>query len=321
MILCLGTTPAIGRVMVFEEVRRGGVNRAARVTEVAAGKAINAAKVAHRLGGSVLATGFAGGRRGGQLREVLDLLGVAHELIEVRAETRLCVTVIDRTAPSHTELVEESGTVESQDVDRLLERLAALLPSATLLTLCGTLAPGVPEDFYARCVRLAAAAGVGAIVDAKGPALELAVREGPLLVKPNLAELEQTLGASVQGEGELRAAMRRLARTGARRVVVTLGKAGAAAFDGHRFLRVIPPEIQAVSSIGSGDALCGAMAVGLADGLDLTDALILGVACGTANALTEEAGEIDTTRVEGLRAKTLVRLIAPRAGRAIPPGT
>jgi tagatose 6-phosphate kinase len=311
MILCLGTTPAIGRVMVYEALRLGGVNRAARVREVAAGKSVNAAKVAHRFGRRVATTGFAGGGRGARLREALDLLGIAHDFVEVRPETRLCVTVIDREAPSHTELIEESGPVEPADVERLLERLEILLADATLLALSGTLAPGVPEDFYARCVRSAADKGVGAIVDAKGRALDLALREGPLLVKPNLAELEQTLGESVQGWVALHAGMRRLARAGARQVVVTLGKEGAVGFDGRRFLRANPPEVEAVSSIGSGDALCGAMAASLAADGDLADALALGVACGTANALTEEAGEFDLDSAERLRAETAVREINP----------
>jgi tagatose 6-phosphate kinase len=307
MIVCLGTTPAIGRIMVFEALRWGGVNRATRVKDIPAGKAVNAAKTVHRLGRPVVATGFVGGRRGAQLCESLDSLGIAHSFIEVTSDTRLCVTVIDHGLRTHSELIEESAAVGLADVGRLLERLAALLTDASLLTLSGTLAPGVPEDFYAHCVYLAAAAGVGVIVDAKGRELELALSEAPLVVKPNLSELEQTLGRALESPAEIRAGMRRMARKGARNVVVTMGKAGAVAFDGRRFLRASTPEVEAVSTIGSGDAFCGGMATALADGSNLSEALALGTACGVANTLTEEAGEFDAARVPDLRSRIVIR--------------
>ena len=38
MIVCLGTTPAVQRVMVFNRVETGGVNRAVETIDGAAGK-------------------------------------------------------------------------------------------------------------------------------------------------------------------------------------------------------------------------------------------------------------------------------------------
>ena len=51
-ILCLGTTPAVQRVMVFRKLTLDAVNRAATTLDGAAGKSINVAKVLKTLGGN-----------------------------------------------------------------------------------------------------------------------------------------------------------------------------------------------------------------------------------------------------------------------------
>lgn len=104
MVICLGTTPAVQRVMIFDSLAIGEVNRARQVIEAAAGKSVNAAKVVHVLGSPALAMGFAGGNRGQFLCSELDRMGIAHDLVTVQPRTRLCVTLVDRGQATHTEL-------------------------------------------------------------------------------------------------------------------------------------------------------------------------------------------------------------------------
>src|ERR1044071_5774914 len=107
MILCIGTTPAAQRVMVFRQLALDRVNRAVRTLDGAAGKSINVAKVLHVLGAQVVATGFLGGVRGQQLESLLIERGLELDFIRVTTPTRECVTVIDESAGTITELVEE----------------------------------------------------------------------------------------------------------------------------------------------------------------------------------------------------------------------
>ena len=57
-ILCIGTTPAVQRVMIFRKLTLDAVNRAATTLDGAAGKSVNVAKVLHALGGRPVAAGF-----------------------------------------------------------------------------------------------------------------------------------------------------------------------------------------------------------------------------------------------------------------------
>jgi ribokinase len=68
------------------------------------------------------------------------------------------------------------------------------------------------------------------------------------------------------------------------KVVVTLGEAGAALYDGTAgVVRVAPPPAEAVDTTGAGDAFVGAFAFGLAAGMTPVRAVRLGCACASAS--------------------------------------
>src|SRR5438067_9619889 len=117
MIIFLSTTPALQRTMMFAALTLDSVNRAIEVTEYASGKSINAARVATALGEEAVTTGLLGGDRGRLVRQELDRARIPHDFIEVDPPTRMCVTVIDRSANSATELVEEAAEVSPEDGD------------------------------------------------------------------------------------------------------------------------------------------------------------------------------------------------------------
>ena len=168
MILTVGTTPALQRTMTFEQLHIDAVNRAANVREYASGKSINAARVIHTLGGPCVATGLLGGDSGNFCRLDMDRAGIGHDFVTVSQKTRTCITLIDRTAGSATELIEEAGQVAAGDAQKLLDKLVRLLQHARVMILSGTLAPGCGDDFYARAIQLACAANAQVILDAKG---------------------------------------------------------------------------------------------------------------------------------------------------------
>ena len=300
MILCLGTTPAVQRVMVFRKLTLDSVNRAVRTLDGAAGKSINVAKVLRVLGANPVATGFLGGDRGEYLRSVMAEKGIEQEFVAVTARTRQCVTVIDQSAGTVTELVEESRPVEPEAFARLMSILRQRIHGSRAVVMSGTIAPGGPADLYRECTRLAREAGAFSVVDAQGPALTEALKAGPALVKPNRAELAATLGRELSDEASVLAAMRDLGERGAQRVVVTAGSGPSLAFDGRNYWRIVAPQVAAVNPIGSGDSFTAGLVWRLLAGDDLGEASRWGAAAGTANALTMMAGEVSREEVERL---------------------
>ena len=82
-ILCLGTTPAVQRVMIFRKLALDAVNRATTTLDGAAGKSVNVAKVLKVLGEQPIATGFLGGDRGEFLRTALAERGIESDFVTV----------------------------------------------------------------------------------------------------------------------------------------------------------------------------------------------------------------------------------------------
>jgi len=309
MILCIGTTPATQRVMVFPKLTLDAVNRAVTTLDGVAGKSVNVAKVLKALGEQPVATGFLGGDRGEELRAQLEARGIELEFVKVTPRTRQCTTLLDTSAGTHTELVEESQPVTAADYEELMRIIRRRAKGCQAIMMSGTITPGGPVDLCFHGTQIARDAGAIPVVDAQGVVLIKALRARPGLVKPNRLELAATLGRELKNEAAVMSAMRELCERGAQRVVVTAGKEPALAFDGQSWWRVHAPRVDATNPIGSGDAFAAGLVWRLLRGEDLGEACRWASAVGTANALTLQAGEVHRNDVERLAEKVRVEAL------------
>lgn len=299
-ILCLGTTPAVQRVMIFRKLKLDAVNRATTTLDGAAGKSVNVGKVLKALGEQPIATGFLGGDRGEFLQATLVEKGIESDFVTVSTRTRQCLTVIDESAGTQTELVEESRPVEPADFDKLMAIIRRRLPECRAMVMSGTIVTGGPVNLYFDFTRLTENTGALSVVDGQGAVLVEALKAKPGLVKPNRTELAATVGRELGDDADVMKAMRELSERGAQRVVVTAGREPVLAFDGKDFWRIITPQVRVVNPIGSGDAFAAGLVSRLLRGDDLGEACRWGSAAGSANALTPMAGEVNRPDVEQL---------------------
>ena len=294
--------------MVFRKLTLDAVNRAVTTLDGVAGKSVNVAKVLKALGERPVAVAFLGGDRGEQLRAELEARGIELGFVKVAGRTRQCTTLLDTTAGTQTELVEESQPVAAADYDELMRIIRLRVKGCRAVVMSGTITPGGPVDLYFQGTCMAREIGAFTVVDAQGAALLEALRAKPGLVKPNRSELAATLGRELKDEAAVLSAMRQLCERGAQRVVVTSGKNPALAFDGQRWWKVHAPRIDAVNPIGSGDAFAAGLVWRLLRGEDLGEACRWASAVGAANALTMLAGEVRRDDVELLAEKARVEL-------------
>ena len=307
MILCIGTTPAAQRVMVFRKLTLDAVNRAVTTFDGAAGKSVNVAKVLKTLGEHPVATGFLGGDRGEELRTLLAAEGIEMDFVPVASPTRQCITLLDTSTGTHTELVEESQPVTAADYGKLMGVIRRRVTGCQAVIMSGTITPGGPADLYSQGTQLAHEAGAISVVDAQGPALLEALRARPGVVKPNRLELAATLKRELGDEAAVMSAMRELVERGAQRVVVTAGRDLTLAFDGGSLWRIQAPRIDAVNPIGSGDAFAAGLLWRLLRGEDLGEACRWAAAVGAANALTPMAGDVHRDDVNRLAGQVTVK--------------
>lgn len=265
------------------------------------GGGVNVARVIRELGGDPFALYLAGGVTGPVFEGLLARTGVWGERLSIAGDTRIAHVVHETGTGLEYRFTPRGPEVAEAEWRACLERTAAL--DTEILVLSGSLAPGMPADFYARVIRAVRPRGVRVAVDTSGPALFHALREGVWLAKPNLAEAEALMGRRA-GEGEEAELARELAgRFSVEILAVTLGHRGAVLVHGGRVLRLPAPQVPTVSTVGAGDAFTGAMVWALAEGRTVEEALRWGVAAGAATALTPGTGLCCRADVEGLLAE------------------
>jgi tagatose 6-phosphate kinase len=303
VILCAGLSPAWQQVLVFERLRPGEVNRATDVRRFPAGKVINAARAAHRLGlrglgGPSRALTILGGSTGEELRRAAEEEGIDLAIVPSAAPTRVCTTVVSDADGGVTELVEEAAPIPEDEILRFFSRFREEAAAARIAVLIGSLPRGAPADFYRSLLR---DAKVPVVLDARGPEMLAALEERPLVVKPNREELSKTFGRPLASEDDLREAMVDLGRRGARWVLITDGPRPALVHGEGKFYRFHPPRVEAVSPIGSGDCLAAGIACSLAKGTDMVEAIRMGIAAGAENATRLRSADIEGTLTLKLR--------------------
>ena len=215
--------------------------------------------------------------------------------------------MIDESSSTQTELVEESQSLEPIEYDKLTSTIANRMDGCQAAVMSGTITPEGPVNFYFRCTQIARARGVMPVVDAKGILLLGALKARPALVKPNRAELAATVGYELPDRQSIIRAMRECCERGAERIVVTAGKDSSFAYDGKKVWETIPPVIQAVNPIGSGDAFTAGLVWRLLRGDELGEACRWASSVAAANALTLMPGEIWREDVDRLVRQVVLR--------------
>jgi 1-phosphofructokinase family hexose kinase len=307
-VLVVAANPAIDRLHEVERLEVGAINRPDLVVAVAGGKGLNVARAAVALGGQVTAVALVGGRAGAWIADRLAAAGIDASLVEVAAETRTCVTVLDRSTGELTESYEAGAPLEDGAWDRLEAAVADQLDrgGVSSIAMSGSLPPGAPVDGYGRLVRLAADRSVAAFVDTHGAALEAAIAAGPAIIKINAAEAGGVVGETIAAADAAVGAAREIAARGAGAVIVTLGREGAVAVEPGGAWRLRGPAPRGDYPVGSGDAFLAGLIVGLAGGASFVESLRLGMAAGAANARAPGAGVLDPTAARSLLDKVTV---------------
>jgi fructose-1-phosphate kinase PfkB-like protein len=130
--------------------------------------------------------------------------------------------------------------------------------------------------------------GKHCILDTEGKKLELATKGAcPYLIKPNLKELEATLGIELRTMRTIRDAALLFVRLGVEHAVVSMGEMGAMYVSADKTLFSPALRVEIKSTVGAGDAMIGGMLLGYAKEKDMAKAFRYGIAAGAACVMTE----------------------------------
>ena len=286
MITTIYLNPCFDKTVNVENLQTGQVNRIRDTRVDLGGKGINVAVVASRLGLDVQCIGIMGENGSTELTAMMDREGLKHRFMTVPGHVRTNMKVYSLDGQGVTEL-NEPGSPLNQEI---LEQFTAIAEEATrdsnMIVMTGSLPPGCPEGTYRNLMK--ALEGKKCILDTEGRELEMAAKGGhPFLIKPNLREMEATLGIELRTMRAIRDAALLFIRLGVQHSVVSMGAMGAMYISAEKTLFAPALRVETKSTVGAGDAMIGGMLLGYEVEKDMAKAFRYGIAAGAASVMTE----------------------------------
>jgi len=312
MILTVTLNAAVDRTLVVPSLTLGHRHRASEGVTLAGGKGINVARGLRTLGVPVLATGFAGGRNGDTIRDGLSEAAIPFDLVEIEGHSRTSTAIIDPMTGTQTEINEYGPEVSQAEAREFSRRLEHLMEYATAVVFSGSLPPNFDEGFLVGLVQRSRERGLYTVVDSTPAVLRAAIKAGPSLVSPNQHEAESVVGFDFIEEGDFPRGVSRLVELGSLDACIT-------SREGHSYLTTADgivsaraPRVEALSTIGSGDAYVAGLLAGLLHrDLAPVEAVRLAAGCAAANAETLGAGLFEARRAEELAGSVQAEVLSP----------
>ena len=284
MILTVCMSPSVDVTIELDSLNVGKVNVVKSKTLSFTGKALNVAIGVARLGADAFATGFMYNENGNMFEQALDKEGVPFSFVWNNGRARENYKCIDKKSML-TEINDVGGQVSEEKLVDLLQMIRSTSMRADVTVISGGLPRGVGAEYYRELFRAVDSRSLR-IADTEGTKLFAALEAEIDLVKPNIDELEQTLGREFTDKSEILSGCRELLDRGAKAVLLSLGKDGAIITNGTKNYYCKSINVAVNSTVGAGDGMVAAAATMMQRGADLSDILRAGVAAGTATVTT-----------------------------------
>jgi ribokinase len=257
------------------------------------GKGANQAVAAAKLGASVTMVGRVGTDSFGEelIKNAINhAINTDFIVADPKANTGLALIMVDRKGEN---IIAVAPGADFECVREDIDRADSALKSAdVLLTQLET-----PLTFVHYAIDRAFSYGVKVILN-PAPAQKLPnglFKKVHILV-PNEHEAEVLTGIRIENLKSAKMSVDLLMKKGAENVALTMGKRGTVVGTKERKTHVGVPRVSPVDTTGAGDAFCGALAVGISAGKELTEAVFYANCAGALKTTKMGAQEALPTR-------------------------
>jgi tagatose 6-phosphate kinase len=282
----------IDRIHLIDNFSEGEVFRPGKTFAYGGGKGVNVARVLKTLGIKSEIMGFLGSWTGKFIKSTLDREKLLITPVEVSGESRISTIVVNPVNRRQTVINEQGPVINRKEIKNLVKGYKRFIKDKNIIVISGSMPRGIPKNFYGKLVKIAKDKGIPVFLDTSRKALLEGLKSKPLIVKPNLAELQELIGYKLYSLKDISKAIKKINEYGPEIVIVSLGERGAMMSCNNKVWLAVPPGVKVVNAISSGDALAaGFVYIWTKSGNEkLEYALQFAVACGTATALTERTG-------------------------------
>lgn len=289
-ILTVTLNPAFDVSSSVDTVVPGPKLRCAEPRFDPGGGGVNVSRAILRLGGESVAFVALGGNIGATFQTMLEAEGIKLVHFAIAGETRQSFAVVETSTKRQYRFQLPGPAWPLAQARWMLDQLNPHLTKGRIVVLSGSMPEGVPTDIAATINRMAVDNGARVILDTSGDALTRAATNRGLpfaMLRMDGAEASEVSGLKFASPAALADYGQRLIHEGvANRLVMSMGSTGTVGVSAHDRFFCQPPKLEAHSAVGAGDSMVAAIALELAGGGSLRDAVRHGVAAAGSAVLT-----------------------------------
>jgi 1-phosphofructokinase len=301
--------PAIDRTLSIRGFAVGKVNRVKDDQSDPGGKGVNVAAFLANLGLRVTVTGFLGSENQELFFHFFNCNDIEDEFVRISGATRVGLKIVDDLTQQTTDINFPGTRVERLHIDYLFGRFDRYAAPGLWHALGGSIPAGAPVEIYARLTELIHSLGGRVLLDTSGKPLHAALESRPDVLKPNIDELSELVGRSLETPRDVRAAAASLLERGVQRVVVSMGGDGALFVDPDRVLLARPPRVTVRSTVGAGDAMVAGILYSMIHEQSLDDVARMATACGAYAVTRIGPGMRDPAEIEKLMPEVEIEIL------------
>ena len=218
-------------------------------------------------------------------------LDVGYKYYLTPGDVRKNITVHTKDMPE-TRISLDDFYVDKAVFENLKNDLYSVCDENTIVTFTGRLPKGIEKQCAVDMLASIKKTGAKIVCDCNSFTFEDLEYIKPWLIKPNETEIKQLYNGDVKIAGE------KLQKSGIETVVISMGGEGVLFFYKNGMLKVKPPKIHVISTIGAGDSTIAGFITAFTKGMDVEDCVKYAVASGTAACLEEGTNPPSIERIE-----------------------
>lgn len=285
MIYTVTLNPALDKTVEIDNFCVDQVNRIRCVRTDPGGKGINVSKVIHSLGGKSTAMGILAGSTGQTIQDSLTDMGLLCDFAVVPGQTRTNLKIVDSLLHTNTDINEPGPQVSAQVLEDLRLRLTAKLQPGDIVVLSGSVPENAPATIYRDWIIPCRDKGARVFLDADRDLFAHGLQGTPYLIKPNREELTRFAKQPLDTVESLVAVGQQLQSREISWVVISLGSDGAVFLHEEKVYRAMGICVPVGSTVGAGDSMVAALALGCEQNFDDLQIIRLAMATSAANVM------------------------------------
>lgn len=306
MINTVTLNPALDKILAFDRLKLNNTNRLHLSHDSIGGKGTHISVDLSVMGIKSRAFGVLFGETGKKILSMLQRHDIETAFLYYdTGESRTNYVLIDEDR-NCTLLCEKGPLLDEKIIIDLLSLIDSRINHGDIIAISGDASNIKGVNFNVELMSVAKKHGCRVVLDADGRFLKTGVQTSPYLIKPNVAELSELCGETLNNTEDIMKAVKKLEKFGIEYIVVTCGKSGSVVRNKGKFYLASAPDVETANTVGCGDAYLSGLLKGIEENWPVEKVLRCAAAAGAAKTMNLETAGFDREVMYSLMDRIIV---------------